>query len=312
LVSDKVLPQTIAVLQTRAEPIGIEIIVKPVSSFELTAQTFGILLQYPDSEGNLLDFSFLTAEAKSKEIYVTAACDLMSLALLEAPGDWGADCAIGNAQRFGVPLGFGGPHAAFFAISEEFKRLIPGRIIGVSIDKLGNKALRMALQTREQHIRREKATSNICTAQALLAIMASMYAVYHGPKGIYQISKRIHDLTCLLAANLQKLGINAHNPSFFDTLSINGDTNFIKAIQEEAEKNKINFFYGKETLQISLDETVLLADVLDIFNVFKKVTGKMFDFNENQTLTQAIPSSLQRKSSFLTHPVLSVINYFGG
>jgi glycine dehydrogenase len=308
LVSDKVLPQTIAVLQTRAEPIGIEIIVKPVSSFELTAQTFGILLQYPDSEGNLLDFSSLTAEAKSKEIYVTAACDLMSLALLEAPGDWGADCAIGNAQRFGVPLGFGGPHAAFFAISEEFKRLIPGRIIGVSIDKLGNKALRMALQTREQHIRREKATSNICTAQALLAIMASMYAVYHGPKGIYQISKRIHDLTCLLAANLQKLGINAHNPSFFDTLSINGDTNFIKAIQEEAEKNKINFFYGKETLQISLDETVLLADVLDIFNVFKKVTGKMFDFNENQTLTQAIQPSLQRKSSFLTHPVFNTFH----
>jgi glycine dehydrogenase len=155
-----------------------QVLVKPVGS--------------PDSEGSVEDFSTLTAEAKSKEIYVTVACDLMSLALLEAPGDWGADCAVGNAQRFGVPMGFGGPHAAYFAISEEFKRLIPGRIIGVSVDKLGNPALRMALQTREQHIRREKANSNICTAQALLAIMASMYAVYHGPKGIFKISKRIH------------------------------------------------------------------------------------------------------------------------
>lgn len=305
LVSDKVLPQTIAVLQTRAEPIGIEIIVKPVSSFELTSQTFGILVQYPDGEGNLIDFSGLTAEAKSKEIYVTAACDLMSLALLEGPGEWGADCAVGNAQRFGVPLGFGGPHAAFFAISEEFKRLIPGRIIGVSVDKSGKNALRMALQTREQHIRREKATSNICTAQALLAIMASMYAVYHGPKGIYDISKRIHKLTGLLAANLQQLGINLNHSSFYDTLSLSGSTDFFENVKKEAEKKEINLFFGQDAIQISLDETVLLSDVIDIFNVFKTVTGKQVEFKDNLEHQDAIPAGLQRKTTFLTHPVFN-------
>lgn len=305
LVSDNVLPQTIAVLSTRAEPLGIEILVQPADAFEWSSKTFGILLQYPDCEGNVTDFSGLTAEAKSREIYVTAACDLMSLALLEAPGDWGADCAIGNAQRFGVPLGFGGPHAAFFAISDEFKRLIPGRIIGVSVDKLGNSALRMALQTREQHIRREKATSNICTAQALLAIMASMYAVYHGPKGIQQISKRIHDLTCLLAANLKKLDLTFHYTSFFDTLSIACSPGFKLAVREEAEKRNINFFYGGDGIQISLDETVLLDDVREIFNVFTTVTGRNIDFNDNTVPESAIPESLRRKSAFLTHPVFN-------
>lgn len=305
LVSDKVLPQTIAVLKTRAEPIGIEILVAPLSSFELNDQTFGILVQYPDAEGQLINFSALAEEAKSKEIYVTVACDLMSLALLEAPGDWGADCAVGNAQRFGVPIGFGGPHAAFFAISEEFKRLIPGRIIGVSVDKSGRRALRMALQTREQHIRREKATSNICTAQALLAVMASMYAVYHGPRGIYEISKRIHDLTRLLAAHLQLLGIKINHTSYFDTLSVSGSSGFIATLRKVAEENKINFFYSDDAIQISMDETVLLADILDIFRIFKSATGKEIDFNEHISLQQAIPSQLQRRAPFLTHPVFN-------
>jgi glycine dehydrogenase len=277
----------------------------PFADFDLSESTFGMLIQYPDAEGSVADFSTLTAEAKSKEIYVTVACDLMSLALLEAPGDWGADCAVGNAQRFGVPMGFGGPHAAYFAISEEFKRLIPGRIIGVSLDKLGNPALRMALQTREQHIRREKATSNICTAQALLAIMASMYAVYHGPKGIFQISKRIHDLTSLLAANLRKLDISFPHTSFFDTLTIDCSPGFKELVHEEAEKRNINIFYNTQSVQISIDETVLLEDIKEIFEVFSAATGRNLAFNENEELGINIPELLQRKSSFLTHPVFN-------
>ena len=305
LVSDRVFPQTISVLKTRAEPLGIDIVVMPFADFDLSESTFGMLIQYPDAEGSVADFSTLTAEAKAKEIYVTVACDLMSLALLEAPGDWGADCAVGNAQRFGVPMGFGGPHAAYFAISEEFKRLIPGRIIGVSLDKLGNPALRMALQTREQHIRREKATSNICTAQALLAIMASMYAVYHGPKGIFQISKRIHDLTSLLAANLRKLDISFPHTSFFDTLTIDCSPGFKELVHEEAEKRNINIFYNTQSVQISIDETVLLEDIKEIFEVFSAATGRNLAFNENEELGINIPELLQRKSSFLTHPVFN-------
>ena len=305
LVSDRVFPQTISVLKTRAEPLGIDIVIMPFADFDLSESTFGMLIQYPDAEGSVTDFSTLTAEAKSKEIYVTVACDLMSLALLEAPGDWGADCAVGNAQRFGVPMGFGGPHAAYFAISEEFKRLIPGRIIGVSVDKLGNPALRMALQTREQHIRREKATSNICTAQALLAIMASMYAVYHGPKGIFQISKRIHDLTSLLAANLRKLDISFPHTSFFDTLTIDCSPGFKELVHEEAEKRNINIFYNTQSVQISIDETVLLEDIKEIFEVFSAATSRNLAFNENEELGINIPELLQRKSSFLTHPVFN-------
>ena len=305
LVSDRVFPQTISVLKTRAEPLGIDIVIMPFADFDLSESTFGMLIQYPDAEGSVADFSTLTAEAKAKEIYVTVACDLMSLALLEAPGDWGADCAVGNSQRFGVPMGFGGPHAAYFAISEEFKRLIPGRIIGVSVDKLGNPALRMALQTREQHIRREKATSNICTAQALLAIMASMYAVYHGPKGIFQISKRIHDLTSLLAANLRKLDISFPHTSFFDTLTIDCSPGFKELVHEEAEKRNINIFYNTQSVQISIDETVLLEDIKEIFEVFSAATGRNLAFNENVELGINIPEPLQRKSSFLTHPVFN-------
>lgn len=305
LVSDRVFPQTISVLKTRAEPLGIDVVIMPFADFDLSESTFGVLIQYPDSEGSVEDFSALTVEAKSKEIYVTVACDLMSLALLEAPGDWGAVCAVGNAQRFGVPMGFGGPHAAYFAISEEFKRLIPGRIIGVSVDKLGNPALRMALQTREQHIRREKATSNICTAQALLAIMASMYAVYHGPKGIYKISKRIHDLTSLLAANLRKLDISFPHTSFFDTLTIDCSAGFKMLVREEAEKRNINFFYNTQSLQISIDETVLLEDIKEIFEVFCAATGRNLDFNENEAFEINLAEIFQRKSSFLTHPVFN-------
>lgn len=302
LVSDKVLPQTIEVLKTRAKPLDIEVVVEDWRSFELTGKVFGVLLQYPDREGRVEDYRALAEQANDKEVYLTVATDLLSLALLTPPGEWGADAVVGNTQRFGVPMGYGGPHAAFFATKEKFKRQIPGRIIGVSVDRHGNAAYRMALQTREQHIRREKATSNICTAQALLAVMASMYAVYHGPKGIQSIARRVHELTKLLDHNLKQLGYEQQNEHYFDTLCLKADKQLAQAIKTEALQQETNFWYTGNSIQISLDETVNLEEIERLTALFAKVKNQQAVFSTSIDDGLQLPASLQRESEYLTHP----------
>ncbi|MEL7120588.1 MAG: aminomethyl-transferring glycine dehydrogenase [Bacteroidota bacterium] len=305
LVSDKVFPQTLDILITRAEPLDIEVVVKPVSEFDIDERTFGILLQYPAGDGTVEDYRALTAEANSKNVFVTVAADLMSLALLTPPGEWGADAVVGNTQRFGVPMGYGGPHAAYFATKDAYKRQIPGRIIGVSADNQGQPALRMALQTREQHIRREKATSNICTAQALLAVMAGMYAAYHGPKGIRAIAERIHFTTQLVANHLKALGYIINNEHFFDTISVAADQESIDSIKPIAEAYSINFFYTENSIQISIDETTLLSDARAVVNVFAEANGSEFEWSEETQDSLQVPTSLVRESDYLTHPVFN-------
>ena len=298
-ISDKVFPQTIDVLKTRALPHGIRLVTGDWKTYRFSEKTFGVLLQYPDKQGNIEDYRAFVENAKAQGAFVCVAADILSLALLKPPGEWGADCAVGNTQRFGVPMGYGGPHAAYFACTEEFKRQIPGRIIGVSVDKHGNRALRMALQTREQHIRREKATSNICTAQALLANMAAMYAVYHGPEGIRGIAGRAHAMTCWLAAVLTQAGFKQTNTSYFDTLRIELPEGQLAAIREKAVTAGINFFYEKDALQISLDETVTDTDLANILRVFGASEGS------GTQPASAILASLKRESSYLTHPVFN-------
>lgn len=297
LVADTVLPQTIDILKTRALPHGIELKIGNWKTFEFTDKTFGVMLQYPDSQGNVADYRAFVEKTKASEVFVCVAADLLALALLTPPGEWGADVTVGNTQRFGVPLGYGGPHAAFFACAEDFKRQIPGRIIGVSVDKHGNRALRMALQTREQHIRREKATSNICTAQALLANMAAMYAVYHGPAGIRGIAQRTHDMASALSSALSGAGFKQTNAYFFDTLRFEFAEGKLSEIKSKAEAAGINFFYEKNALQIALDETVTEQDLNDILKVFG-VNGPISKATSQK-------SGLLRESQYLTHPVFN-------
>lgn len=304
LVSDQVLPQTINILQTRAEPLGIVVKVQPWQSFEFTENTFGILLQYPCADGKVEDYRPLTEKAKAQGVYVTVAADILSLALLTPPGEWGADAVVGNTQRFGVPMGYGGPHAAYFATKEDFKRQIPGRIIGVSVDIQGDPALRMALQTREQHIRREKATSNICTAQALLAIMAGMYTVYHGPKGIKAIAERVHALTQILDKSLQNAGYQQQNKHYFDTLSIALSSSKMAEVRKVALAHQINFHYTDDHIQISLDETTTLEDLKQIASVFQLEETRLSALEKEQT-SYSIPKVLIRESQYLTHPIFS-------
>jgi len=304
-VDDAVFPQTKDVLITRATPLNIEIIFGNYATANLDENYFGALIQYPNNVGSIEDYRKFIAQVHAINGYVVMATDLLALTLLTSPGELGADVAVGNSQRFGVPLGFGGPHAGFFATKDEFKRGIPGRIIGVSIDAKGNRALRMALQTREQHIKREKATSNICTAQALLANMAAMYAVYHGAEGLKNIATRIALLTQVLSNSLKELGFKNINTNYFDTLAIEANAESIKAF---AEKNQINFRYINQNLiGISLDETTSQKDVLDIVYVFAESLGKneaeiAFD---NDDLLIAIPSFATRTTEFLTHPVFN-------
>ncbi len=305
LVSDKVLPQTIDILCTRAEPLGIEVDVQPVGDFILDDSVFGMLLQYPAKDGAVEDYRALTTQANEKNIYVTVAADILSLALLTPPGEWGADAVVGNTQRFGVPMGYGGPHAAFFATKDEFKRQIPGRIIGISQDRLGNKGLRMALQTREQHIRREKATSNICTAQALLAIMAGMYAAYHGPKGVEAIARRVHGLTRTLAEHLSTLGFLQTNTHFFDTLHIQVDADLRDRIQKAALKREINLLFVESGVQVSLDETVTIKDLADLLELFAEVKRQPTPALESMPESLQLPEALTRESAYLTHPVFN-------
>ena len=219
-VSEEILPQTLSVLQTRSTPIGVELVIGNHETFDFSHDFFGAILQYPGKFGQVNDYSGFIAKAKSNQIKVAVAADILSLVLLTSPGEMGADVAVGTTQRFGIPLGYGGPHAAYFATKEEYKRSMPGRIIGVTVDTDGNRALRLALQTREQHIKRDKATSNICTAQVLLSVMAGMYAVYHGPKGLQYIANKLHSLTVTLANELEKLGLQQTNTAFFDTIVI--------------------------------------------------------------------------------------------
>ncbi len=305
-VDNEVFPQTKDLLITRALPIGIEVVFGDYKTAESDDRYFGALVQYPNSSGSIEDYRGFIEKMHGLGAYVAMATDLLALTLLTSPGELGADVALGSAQRFGVPLGYGGPHAAFFSAKEEFKRAIPGRIIGVSVDAQGNRALRMALQTREQHIKREKATSNICTAQALLANMAAMYAVYHGPDGLETIAKRISLLTRSLAEGLQNYGYTVINNSYFDTLSV--QVNNASAIQQLALQYQINFRYSDlKTVSISLDETTTQEDVMDILGVFASIAGKdvvSVDFDNERGLDN-IPSSLTRVSEYLTHPVFN-------
>lgn len=303
-VSSTCFPQTIDVVKTRAVPYGIELVIGDVNGTKLDDSFFGMLLQYPDINGEVTDHKALIADAKSKDIQIAVATDLLALALLTPPGEWGADCVVGNSQRFGVPLGYGGPHAAFFACREDYKRLIPGRIIGVSVDAQGNQALRMALQTREQHIKRDKATSNICTAQALLAIMASMYAVYHGQQGIRAIAEGVHGATAFVAAELKKLGYEITTRLFFDTIVVRvADTKKLRSI---AEAREINFRYAdNNTVALSLDQTVEEQDLRDILSVFAEAAGKSageIKFNTNNLIKGTYA---ERSSAFLSHPTFN-------
>lgn len=300
-VDHNVYEQTLAVLKSRAWPAGIQIVIGNCESDPIPDRCFGVLLQYPGKSGKIGNPEIAIQKAHDNDCQVALATDLMALCLLKSPGEMDADVALGNSQRFGVPMGFGGPHAAFFATREDFKRSIPGRIIGVSIDEKGNHALRMALQTREQHIRREKATSNICTAQALLAIMASMYAVYHGPTGLKAIARRIHDMTCSLAGALKEWGYSLENDVYFDTLSIKADQSQIASIQTKALQLGINLWYTGSSIQISLDESHGTDDLQALVSVFSKEQK----VNITASAEPHLPTALVRTSEYLTHPIFN-------
>lgn len=305
-VDEKTFPQTIDVLLTRAKPLGIEIITGSFKETEIDESYFGALVQYPNADGEVCNYQQFAQKIHDVGAYIVFATDLLALTLLTPPGELGADAAIGNSQRFGVPLGCGGPHAAFFATKDEFKRVIPGRIIGVSIDANNERALRMALQTREQHIKREKATSNICTAQALLANMAAMYAVYHGAEGLKEIATRTHVIAMKLEKELNELGVKQLNEWYFDTLKLSVEN--VAAVKSEAEENKLNFYYAPDgTIQISVDETTSLDDVRLIKKIFQAATGSNNLSNEQiQLPVQKIPQDLTRTSAFLLHPVFNL------
>ncbi len=307
-VSELCHPQTIDVLVTRATPLGIKVVVGDHRTVDLTQEDiYAVFVQYPAGDGSIFDYTDFIASAHELSINVIVAADLLALSLLKSPGEMGADVVVGSSQRFGVPMGFGGPHAAFFATKEEFKRHIPGRIIGVSVDAQGNRALRMALQTREQHIRREKATSNICTAQVLLSVMAAAYAVYHGPEGIKAIAEKVHGLTKLTALALEELGYKVETESYFDTIKVFIDEDE-KRLRMEALANGINFRYYDDYryIGISLDETCTLEDVETIIYAFEKIGKKevklesLFD-----KVDYAFPASLKRESAYLTHEVFN-------
>ena len=307
-VDEHIFPQTKLVLITRAEPIGVEIVTGNYQHAIIDETYFGAILQYPADNGSVEDYRNFIQKVHDAAGYVIMATDLLALTVLTSPGELGADVAIGSAQRFGVPMGFGGPHAAFFATSEDFKRGMPGRLIGVSIDAQGNRALRMALQTREQHIKREKATSNICTAQALLANMAAMYAVYHGPEGIRNIATRVHLIAAAVANAVSSLGLKQTNQYFFDTIHISGANN--EQLRAIAEKEQFNFRYFNDgTVGISFDETATIEDANTVIRIFEQLTGKQSGIQLDAAKISAagtqIPDNLKRQSAYLTHPVFN-------
>ena len=309
-VSDNCFPQTIDVIKTRAIPLGIELVIGNVFSTTFNDDYFGILFQYPSDKGDIYDYRSIVESAHQKNILAVVAADILSLTLLTPPGEFGADAVVGNSQRFGVPMGFGGPHAAFFATKDEFKRNIPGRIIGASIDVHGNKAFRMALQTREQHIRREKATSNICTAQVLLAVMAGMYAVYHGPKGLKEIGERTHKLAKLIDISIKDFGFQQTNENYFDTLYVPvREKQLLNKIKEIALNREINFRYFNDAVGISVSEVMDFNDAVEIIEVFAQ--SKNLKVNKENIEKFALgleieyPDNLKRKSSFLQHKVFN-------
>jgi glycine dehydrogenase len=301
-VSSECHPQTIDVLQTRAKPLGINIIIGDHQTFDFSETIFGAILQYPATDGTIYDYCDFITKSHAQGALVTVAADPLSLLLLTPPGELGADIAVGSTQRFGIPLGFGGPHAAYFATKEEYKRLVPGRIVGVSKDVNGKPALRLALQTREQHIRRDKATSNICTAQVLLAVMASMYAVYHGPDGLRAIAQNIHELTATLAAGLKKLDYKISSENFFDTLRVELGNTKLEAILDAANERNINLrIFDNSTVGISLDETTTETDLIDLWQIFALKDELPFTVGE----LPISHSQLSRTSKYLTHPVFN-------
>lgn len=303
-VSEEVLPQTLDLLKTRAIPLGIELVVGNHETFDFASEFYGALLQYPGKHGQIHDYAGFVEKAKEKEIKVAVAADILSLVLLKAPGEWGVDVVVGTTQRFGIPLGYGGPHAAFFATKEEYKRSLPGRIIGVTKDTDGNRALRMALQTREQHIKRDKATSNICTAQVLLAVMAGMYAVYHGPNGLKYIANKVHTLTKLLAKGLEAIELEQLNTSFFDTIKVKFSS--IGKLKEVCETRGINLNYiDQETVSISLNEATSEEDLKLLLSCFIVSQEDKKEFSFESGIKEVIPASLQRNTAFLQHDVFN-------
>lgn len=304
-VSELCHPQTIDLIYTRAKPIGIEVVVGNHATVDLTNEDiYGALVQYPATDGEVIDYTDFIAAAHELGITVAVAADLLALTLLKSPGEMGADVVVGSSQRFGVPMGYGGPHAAYFATRDAFKRQIPGRIIGVSVDGEGNRALRMALQTREQHIRREKATSNICTAQVLLAVIAGAYSVYHGPEGIKGIASRVHGLTRLFVDTVRKFNFDVVTENYFDTVTIR--TPLTRKLREQAVKWGINLRYnGEESISISFDEAKTFDDVIALLNVFAEVSGFQGEMVIDEELEFFIPENLIRHSDYLTHPVFN-------
>ncbi len=302
-VSEEIMPQTLSVLQTRSAPIGVELVVGNHEDFDFSADFYGAILQYPGKHGQIYDYAGFISKAKSNEIKVAVAADILSLVKLKSPGEMGADVVLGTTQRFGIPLGYGGPHAAYFATKEEYKRSMPGRIIGVTIDTNGNRALRMALQTREQHIKRDKATSNICTAQVLLSVMAGMYAVYHGPKGLEYIANKVHASAVTLANELEKLGLYQINSAYFDTIVIKTDSRKVRAI---AELNEVNFYYVDEnTVSISVNETTSIADLNKIVSIFAEATDKPTVPFTALLKASLLTANLERNTTFLQHEVFN-------
>lgn len=309
-VDSDVFPQNLDVIETRANPLGIEVVTGCYSEYKFTGKEFGVIVQYPSAKGNIRDYAAFAAKAKENGAFVAVIADILALALITPPGEWGADIVVGSTQRFGIPMGFGGPHAAYFATKEEYKRNMPGRIIGVSIDKHGNKALRMALQTREQHIKRERATSNICTAQALLATMAGMYAVYHGPEGIKRIASHTHAAAVTIAKELEKQGYKQNVKNIFDTLEVELPSG-VKAdmIRRKAIDKEINLNYKENgTIGISTDEVTSITDINNIIEIFAEVAGKPATKVHSIESINNIPENLKRKSEYLTDKVFNLFH----
>ena len=301
-VSEDIFPQTLAVLQTRAIPIGVELVIGNTEEFKFNSDFFGALIQYPGASGKITDIETFIATANTNNIKVAVAADILSLVKLEAPGKFGADVVVGTTQRFGIPMGYGGPHAAYFATKEAYKRHIPGRIIGVTKDMNGQPALRMALQTREQHIKRDRATSNICTAQVLLAVMAGMYAVYHGPNGLKYIANKVHRNTNRLANAFIKAGLILEHHNYFDTLRIKVEK--VDKIKEIALNHEVNFFYpDTTTVSLSVNETTDEKDLKVILSIFSKALNNTIELEDSSS--EVLPENLIRKSSFLTNSVFN-------